>query len=375
MKKCCIALVIIIIFQFYGCKDRRGFQDKQKGIHVIRNSINRIYKKIDYQVKRIFGREDQTELIGYPYMIDIDMTGNIYVLDKKRETVIKLDPDLIYITSIGQQGEGPGEFNYSSCMHTDRSNRLYVPDISRKIEIFNDRGEHEQTVKIDFVIDKLFIDKHTGVITIGYKKYPNTREKYYHLCDFSLKEKSYSDFFSKEQLFYDRFQTKGILLVSPLIVLFTGNSGDIYICSGDKYEILIYGKDRKLKKKIIKEYKPIPVSAKALKLGKDMLTKYNKKRKGFEKIARYQPVMKSFAIDEKEQIWVELYKPYNIWKNSYETSYDLFSKSGKYLFTVKIMEKILTPLLFKNNHVYFAAEDRAGEYLIKKIQIVPDQTL
>lgn len=249
--------------------------------------------------------------------------------------------------------------------------------MSNKLNIFRffyqpvqTRDEHEQTVKIDLLIDKLFIDKHTGLITIGYKKYPNTQEKYYHLCDFSPKEKSYRDFFSKEQLFYDRFQTKGILLVSTLFVLFTGNSGDIYICSGEKYEILIYGKDRKLKKKIIKDYEPIPVSAKALKLGKDMLTKYNKKRKGFEKIARYQPVMKSIALDEKGQIWIELYKPYYKSKESYETNYNLFSKSGKYFFTVKIMEKIINPLLFKNNHVYYTAENKAGDLLIKKIEII-----
>lgn len=370
MKRVYIAFVIIVIFHFYGCKGKIDSQGKHEGIQVVRNGIKRTYKKIDFNVEKTFGSDDQTEVIGYPAMVDADTSGNIYVLDIRRDKVVKLGPDLGYISTIGQRGVGPGEFNFATCMRTGSSNRLYVTDTGRKIEVFNEKGEHEQLIKTGFLIDKFIIDKQTGLITTGYNDYPNAQEKYYRLADFSIMGKSHSDFFSKEKLRFDRFQRNDITAISPLCVYFTGHSGDIYVCCGDKYEILVYGKDRKLKRKITKKHEPILISAKALKLMNDMLAKYQKKRKGFEKKILYQPIMRSISVDEKGQIWIELYKADNIWKRSYETHYDLFSKKGEYLHTVEIMERIMTPLLFQNNHIYCTIENEAGEYLVKKIKII-----
>lgn len=370
MKTLCVTLAIIIMFQFYGCTGGEGSRDTHEGIEVVRSGKERVDKKIAVRVEGIFGKEDQAEVIGNPGFIAGDMTGNIYIMDKKREVALKLDSDLNYITSIGQKGEGPGEFSYTSCMTTDGSSRVYVGDLKNKIEIFNDKGQHEQAVKLDFWIDEIFIDKHTGRFTTGYSRTkPNTGERYYYLSDFSLKEKSHSPFFSKKLSNTKKYQSDDVYLVSPYFVLFTGYSGDIYACCGDKYEILIYGKDRKLKKKIIKEYEPIPVSEKELNKVKKLILDLYNNSKNFKNIPEYHPVMNSIAVDEQGQIWIELYKPYHIWKNSYETCYDLFSKNGKYLYSVKIMEKMRTPLVFKNNHVYGGVENKEGDFLLKKIKI------
>ncbi len=101
-------------------------------------------------------------------------------------------------------------------------------------------------------------------------------------------------------------------------------------------------------------------------MGKKVVEKYPGILKMFKKTARYYPVMRSIILDQKEKLLIELYQTQELRKNSYKTIYDIFSKDGKYLHTMIIMEKVLTPLLFQNNYVYYISESKTGAIVLKK---------
>jgi len=366
----------MMMLQFMGCGSESP-GGEQDGVEVIRNGEETVSKKIDFGQVANSTADSFEEAIGSPRDIAADSEANIFLLDSKKTQIIRYNPELKYINSIGRIGQGPGELYYPMSMSFDSQNRLYVTDVMQRINIFETQGGYISTLKLDEIAYFLYAGGKAGQISIGYRKLINKesgndegdKDIYFSLADFGVKENSVSDFYSKEQFVAARIQ-KGdkFLLVLPTYVLMTGIQDDLYVCAADKYEILVYDASRKLKRKIIKDYNPIPVSAKDLKIALDMMNTPEKK-KGLRKIARFHPVMKSIALDEEGKLWVEMFKPFEIYKNSYEADYDVFSKEGKYLFSTTIPEKVVRKLLFANGFLYCVVENPDGEYLIKKFKM------
>jgi len=65
----------------------------------------------------------------HPHDIAVDKQGNIYVLDSRLSSIKKFDKNGNFLTSIGKQGQGPGEMQMAAQMliHEDS---LYVSDAS-----------------------------------------------------------------------------------------------------------------------------------------------------------------------------------------------------------------------------------------------------
>ena len=48
--------------------------------------------------------------LAYPFALDTDEEGNIYVLDLRERRIVVLDPAFQVLRIIGREGQGPGEF-------------------------------------------------------------------------------------------------------------------------------------------------------------------------------------------------------------------------------------------------------------------------
>jgi sugar lactone lactonase YvrE len=94
--------------------------------------------------------EDENLLLNSPHDIVLDSTGNIYILDSSGNNIKKLSPDGEFIATIGQQGQGPGDFSFPYSIDIDRAENLNILDSSnRRIQILSPEGEMKKLIKLD----------------------------------------------------------------------------------------------------------------------------------------------------------------------------------------------------------------------------------
>src|SRR5918996_546698 len=60
-----------------------------------------------------------------PHGVDIDSSGNVYVVDTGNFRVQKFDSNGKFITMWGSKGEGEGQFNFPWGVTIDSSNNVY----------------------------------------------------------------------------------------------------------------------------------------------------------------------------------------------------------------------------------------------------------
>ena len=83
-----------------------------------------------------------------PYDIDVDSSGNIYVMDMGNNRIQKLGPDGRFLKSIGRAGQGPGDLQRAFSMDIDPQDLLYVSDAGNmRLQIFNTAGKPLRQLK------------------------------------------------------------------------------------------------------------------------------------------------------------------------------------------------------------------------------------
>ena len=85
-----------------------------------------------YEKVMVIDTEQSEETLLYaPTQILSDDAGNCYIMDVGLGTILKFDADGMYIRSIGQKGQGPGEFNFGQ-IQLVHQNVIQVFDIGLK---------------------------------------------------------------------------------------------------------------------------------------------------------------------------------------------------------------------------------------------------
>lgn len=91
--------------------------------------------------------EDENLAFHIPSDIAIDDQGNIYILDAGNHRIQKFGPDGKYITTIGNRGQGPGEFYFPLSLDLDPNGYLYVSDPqNQRVQILKPDGEEYKTI-------------------------------------------------------------------------------------------------------------------------------------------------------------------------------------------------------------------------------------
>lgn len=110
--------------------------------------------KIDANLQEVLTISEETTdspLFAFVYDAVSDNQGNIYFVDPSTQNIHSFDAIGSYRWTIGGRGQGPGEFQFVSSIHTDDENRLYVYDSERVIlTIFNKDGDILDNRSFDF---------------------------------------------------------------------------------------------------------------------------------------------------------------------------------------------------------------------------------
>lgn len=117
------------------------------GVRLIHNKGKGIWAKaprIGLEKLRELGDiEAASEEVAFYMPLDmaLDAQGNLHVLDTGNHRIQKFSPDGTYLATIGQQGQGPGEFNYPGSLDIDSEGNLIVAShFIQKIQILDPQG-------------------------------------------------------------------------------------------------------------------------------------------------------------------------------------------------------------------------------------------
>jgi hypothetical protein len=109
-------------------------------------------QKVSMEFRKTIGDIESTDdniLFYMPTAMAFDEEGHIYVLDSGNHRIQKFDADGKYMTTIGNQGQGPGEFQYPQSIDVDSDGMLYVSEsMNRRIQILTPEGKEHKTVKM-----------------------------------------------------------------------------------------------------------------------------------------------------------------------------------------------------------------------------------
>ena len=126
------------------------------GIRVIHNGDEGLWGKnpeVSLEFVRMIGEmesENEALIFYMPSDIAFDSEGNVYVMDTGNHRVQKFKPDGTYSSTLGRQGQGPGEFQYPQSLAIDAQGNMYIADMgSRKIHVLKPDGTELRTIQME----------------------------------------------------------------------------------------------------------------------------------------------------------------------------------------------------------------------------------
>lgn len=125
------------------------------GVRVVHNGKEGTWgkeAKVSLEFIKTVGDIESTDdniLFYMPTVMAFDEEGHIYVLDSGNHRIQKFDADGRYVATIGNQGQGPGEFQYPQSIDVDSHGMLYISEsMNRRIQILTPEGEEQKTIKM-----------------------------------------------------------------------------------------------------------------------------------------------------------------------------------------------------------------------------------
>jgi hypothetical protein len=383
-----ILLVLCFLFSSACKKPKTGWKGEIKtvdGVKVVHNfepDPEESFKPIEFIVDLSIGEEEDDEnyMFSRPRNIDADTQGNIYVLDSEELTIKKYDPQGKHIKNISRAGQGPGEFEYPRSLCISEPGKIYVADsFERKIEVFNLEGEYQRAINLKN-LDEISVTRNEDLI-IG-AKYPEKGKKdeiqySYKVGTYDQQKNEILDFYSQEQQMTNRVSDGTFTFEFPLFVRWDINSQNhIVIATANKYEMNVFTPEGGLLFKFNLDRKPIPVKDEVKRKISEILKRL---RIGLgiddpeiRKIVDYHPMFNRISIDEKDRIWVEHYEPFWRDRPRMETSYDVFSEDGKFLFSTQINHYVYPQLIFKNGYIYTLSRDESGYEKALRLRMIEE---
>ena len=360
MKKTAV-LTFIFIFVFQFCNKKSeipSFETEMvygvKVVHNFRVEPAIEFKELQFSEDLSIGivEGDENYMFSYPFDVDSDSKGNIYVLDYT---------DGEFIKKFWGKGQGPGEFQAAYCMFVNRQNELYVKDAgSNRIEQFSQEGEYQKTYKIEMLY--YFRPIENNEFIVDHYTFDEDGSNFLCVGKVSFQENKPVPIFSERQYWPARWSDDEFVYDYPYLVRWDINSHDqIYAASAVDYEINVFNSAGSLLFKFKRDFDPVPVEGEELKKISEMQAKISINRGPNPFSAKFvYPAFKYIAIDEEDRVWIERYQPN--WRNraNEETIYDIFSSEGIFQFTTKIPGHIYPQLTFKNGHIYALKKDEAG---------------
>ncbi len=343
MKKA--IFIIIIILVLLGCNSsKENFTEEIKdGITFIRNKRIPV-SDIRLEAELVIGDEDKEEEI-FSQISDIkeDKNGNIYIVDRKNHEIKVFSYEGRYIRTIGNKGEGPGEFNEPENIGFIDDKILVSDTQNQRFQIFDFNGNFIESKKLEndkpesFAIssnNRIFNKSISFSFSFDEEKSENFLFRIY---DRDFKK---TNEFGAVKEFKDPFETY-IMNRSSFVL----DSQDRVIVNYHiENRIAIY-ENQKLISQIERELFFTPKKPDIKSTGSNDSYSFN---------ANYEPVSYDLAVDTNDNIYIlTVYKIKPEEEHNYSPIIEVFEKSGVLKQVVPVPEMAATKIYInKENKIY-----------------------
>ncbi|MFC1565225.1 6-bladed beta-propeller [candidate division KSB1 bacterium] len=142
-------LNLILVFLLFHCGGHEESYTVEEidGVRYVHN-VTPLWEEdsklsIEFEFKLgVLEGEDDDYIFSRPVDAVCDKDGNIYVLDSGNSEVKKYNAAGIYVLTIGNRGNGPGEFTAPQKLGIINDTNLYVYEASRRMQILTFDGEY-----------------------------------------------------------------------------------------------------------------------------------------------------------------------------------------------------------------------------------------
>jgi len=370
--------IFLILILFISCHRLIAFNQQRElqkeiinGVEVISNPIDPV--KIEGEFSDFFLEEEfiidsndksliEKGLTDIGLYFDVDPQGYLYLVcpKAKENCIFKFDSKGNFVTSFGRIGEGPGELvslSFPPLFIKVNNNEISATNTYKRKLVHFDLEGH-------FLRDEKF---NTNLLVVA----PLENNKYLTLGRFdggrisdgfplSLSTSSFNKI--KELGWRTSPNPDKVNKIEGLYYVLSWSLSHEEIFVGDQehgYEINVYDYDGNLRRKIRKEFKPIPLTKE---YKEDLLDMYKIWPKFIRKMyfPKHFPSYHSFFSDEEGRIFVMTYE-----KGSKpgEYIYDVFNNEGVFICRKGLKAYFHSDALFakkKNDRFYFIQENEAG---------------
>ena len=356
-----IGLILTFFFVSACSREEKIEIKKEDGVTVVYNPKKPgpprgVPSTLSLKEELVLGKtgNEETMLLD-PRRLDIDQTGNIYIIDSKAVQIKVYDPQGNFIRAIGKRGQGPGEFQRPTNIQITAQQNIFVCDPGSRRVIF-------------FSLDGQFIKELSGSkmwMFSDAKVDPNGDIVGSHTI---------MDQEARTELIRFNSNMEPLLTVTSVPIakipvfnpyfpfIYFGLTADGNVLWGitTEYVFNVVNPEGKTIKKIIKNYDP------------EKLTKEDQERRAKEiwgeegpsPDVRVEwpdnfPAFQDFVMDEHGWLYV---RPYTKEKVEKGVIYDVFDADGRYVARVVLPDRAMA---VKYGKLYTIEEDEEGMRLVK----------
>ena len=175
-------LLILLVFPNAKAWQMSEWKDKIKsedGIRTVLNPQEPLFGTIflDLEEDLRIGNENDDNYLFYIILdIDVDVEGNIYVVDSNNFRIQEFNKNGKFVQTIGRKGEGPGEFTYPIQITVDiYSGQIIAIDHKvGQIEIFNKNGKYVNSFHPPHHINEIFQADNESYFVVFNKMLPDS---------------------------------------------------------------------------------------------------------------------------------------------------------------------------------------------------------
>ena len=358
-----IIISISIFMMLVSCQKQKaewkGTIEEVDGVTIVKNPKEPMYREDVFSLEEelSIGVVDgpETEMFSGVIDIEVDVDGNIYILDYRESCCRVFNPAGKFLRTIGSPGQGPGELERPSSLHICQDNQLWIADSrNRRIAIFTAMGKFLRNVSTGKVrITNIDIDSKGNIIGTRFvmsedKNYLQEVQKFNSDMEYE---------FTLESAPFPADPRRKIRnTIFPFLDYQFANQDQIVYGFPLTYELKVYDLQGNLLRKIYKLYDPVVVPQETKeKLKKLELLDYKMV------VSNHWPAYAQFRVDDKGWIYVGTYE-----KVLDNFCWDVFDEDGRYFARIHLNFSLV---VIRNNNWYVLKGDEDGYQFVKRYKV------
>jgi len=287
--------------------------------------------------------------------LTVDSQDRIYALDRRESNVKVFDAEGRFLRTIGRPGQGPGDLNEPIFVYFLR-NELLVTQYER-LSFFSPDGDLLRTVPmVKETPTRARCNSRGNIIGTSSVYDPATPNTYAYVLKLYDPEINPVKELARVQL--ERRLGPPVNPMRPTVYMTVDDQDNVFFGYPERYEIQVFNPEGNLVRKILKPFKPVPITEEEKAASVEGASPQMK----FDFPEHHPPFLR-FIHDETGRLYVQTYEKAAA-KDVYV--HDVFDRDGRYIARVPLKR---TPVLFRNGKLYSLEESEEGYPVIKRYRV------